>query len=160
MTCAERRAMLVAYLDEELGAAERAELETHLAGCEACGNALAAERRLSGALAALPAVVPPRDFETRFWARLARERDGARIARERDAPVGWLERVFSRRLALALGAAAAVAIAVVFGLRGPTDPDVDLQIVANEDDIELLEDPDLDLIEVVDKLEAWDGEQG
>ena len=151
MTCAERRAALVAYLDEELGPAERAELETHLAGCEACRAALAAERRLSGALASLHPVVPPRDFEARFWAR---------IARERDAPVGWLGRLLSRRLALGLGGAAAAAVALVLALRGPTEPDIDLQIVANGEDFELLEDPDLDLIEVVDKLEGWDGDQG
>jgi len=48
----------------------------------------------------------------------------------------------------------------VLALRGPTEPDVDLQIVANGEDFELLEDPDLDLVEVVDKLEAWDGDQG
>jgi len=160
MTCAERRAALLGYLDEELGSAERAELETHLAGCEACRAALAAERRLSGALAALPPVAPPRDFEARFWARIAREKDGARSARERDAPVGWRERLFSRRAALGLGGAAAAAVALVLALRGPAEPDVDLQIFANGEDFELLEDPDLDLIEVVDKLEAWDGDQG
>jgi anti-sigma factor RsiW len=151
MTCAERRAELVAYLDQELGPAERTELETHLAGCETCRTALAAERRLSGALASLPAVEPPRDFEARFWAR---------VARERDAPAGFFQRLFSRRLALSLGGAAAAAVALVLALRSPVEPDVDLQIVANGEDFELLEDPDLELIEVVDVLEEWDGDQG
>ncbi|MEX2206180.1 MAG: zf-HC2 domain-containing protein [Myxococcota bacterium] len=162
MTCAERRAALVAYLDEELGPAERAELETHLAGCEACQAALAAERRLTVALASLPAVEPPRDFEARFWARLAREGEGggARVARERDPPASFFERLFSRRFALSLGGAAAAAVALVLALRVPSEPDVDLQIVANGEDLELLEDPDLELIEVVDVLEEWDGDQG
>jgi anti-sigma factor RsiW len=149
MTCADRREALVAYLDLQLGAAERADLEAHLAGCDACRLALEAERRLSGALASLEAVEPPGDFEARFWAR---------VARERDAPVGWRRRLFTRRIALALGAAAAVA--AVLTLRGPAEPDIDLQIVSNSEDYELLEDPDLDLIEVVDVLEEWDGDQG
>ena len=151
MSCAERRETLVAYLDRELGPAERTQLEAHLAGCETCRLALEAERRLSGALASLGAVEPPADFEARFWAR---------IARERETPAGWRERLFTRRLALIFGGAAAAAVAAVLALRGPTDPDVDLQIVANSEDYELLEDPDLDLIEVVDVLEAWDGDQG
>jgi anti-sigma factor RsiW len=153
MTCAERRPTLLAYLDDELGSSERAELETHLAGCEACRAALAAQRRLSGALASLTPIEPPRDFEARFWARVARDEDP-------PGAVGWRERFFSRRLALGLGGAAAAAIALVLALRGPAEPDIDLQIVANAEDLELLEDPDLDLIEVVDKLEAWDGDQG
>jgi len=151
MNCAERHGALLAYLDGELSSTERAELQAHLEGCAACHSALEAERRLSGALASLSAVEPPRDFEARFWAR---------IARERDAPVGWRERLFSRRLALAFGGAAAAVVATVLALRGPTEPDVDLQIVANSEDYELLEDPDLDLIEVVDVLEELDGDKG
>ena len=151
MTCAERREALIAYLDEELGATERAELENHLEGCEACRAALEAERRLSSALAALPSVEPPRDFEARFWAR---------VAREREAPAGFFERLLTRRLALTLGGAAAAVVAIVLALRGPTESEVELQIASNLEDYELLEDPDLDLIEVVDKLEAWDGDQG
>jgi len=144
MICAERRAALVAYLDEELGATERAELESHLAGCPECRLALEAERRLSVALTSLSPVEPPPDFEARFWAR---------IAREREHPAGWWARLFTRRLALAVGGAAAVAVAAVLALRPPAEPDIDLPIVTNAEDYELLEDPDLDVIEVVDVLE-------
>ncbi len=151
MTCEERRSALVAYLDQELGQTERAELEAHLAGCDACRLALESQRRLSVALTSLGAVDPPADFEARFWARLARER---------EAPAGWRARLFTPRLALAIGGVAAAAVAAVLALRSPSDPDIDLQIVANGEDYELLEDPDLDLIEVVDVLEAWDGDQG
>ena len=151
MNCAERRGALLAYLDGELPSTERAELEAHLESCDACRALLEAERRLSDALASLPASEPPRDFEARFWAR---------IARERDAPVGWRERLFTRRLAVVFGGAAAAVVAVVLALRGPAEPDVDLQIVANsEEDYELLEDPDLDVIEVVDGLENLDADQ-
>jgi anti-sigma factor RsiW len=141
----------MAYLDGELAPAERAELESHLGGCEACRAALAAERRLSGALASLAPVQPPGDFEARFRARLARER---------EAPAGWLTRLFTRRFALGLGAAGAVAVAVLFALRVPVEPDVDAQLAASEEDYQLLED--LDVVEVVDVLEKWDreGDQG
>ena len=153
MSCVERRAELVAYVDGQLAPAERAELETHLAGCATCQSALAAERGLSGMLGALPAVRPSPDFEARFWAR---------IAREQDARPGWLARLFTRRLALGLGGAAVAALAVVLALRGRTDPeaDADWPIVANAEDYELLEDPDLRLIEVLETLEAEPGDQG
>jgi anti-sigma factor RsiW len=151
MSCAGRREALVAYLEGELLPAACAEFDAHLAGCEVCQTALAAERRLSGALASLLPVEPPGDFEARFWAR---------IAREREAPAGWLERLFTRRFALGLGAAAAATVAAVLALRAPVEPDVDPQIVANGEDYELLED--LDVVEVVDVLEKWDreGDQG
>ena len=151
MTCAECRAQLVAYLDLELGLAERTDLDAHLAGCDACRAALAAERRLSGALASLPVLEPTPDFEARFWAR---------IARDQEAPEGWATRLFSRRLALGFGGAAAAALAAVLALRGRTDPDPDWRIAASAEDFELLEDPDLELIENVDVLEEWDGDQG
>ncbi len=152
MSCAGRREALIAYLDGELPAAERAELESHLGGCEACRAALAAERKLSGALASLRPVEPSGDFEARFRARLARER---------EASPGWLSRIFTRRLALGLGAAGAAAVAAVLTLRGPVEkPDVDSAVVASGEDYELLED--LDVVEVVDVLEKWDreGDQG
>jgi anti-sigma factor RsiW len=151
MNCADCRAELVAYLDLETGPTERQQLEAHLAGCAACRAALEAERRLSGVLASLPALEPPADFEARFWAR---------IAREQEAPLGWRARLFSRRLVLTLGGAAVLALAAIFSLRGRTDPDADWQIEATSEDYELLEDPDLELIEIVDVLEEWDGDQG
>jgi anti-sigma factor RsiW len=161
MNCADCRAELLAYLDHEFldhqlldhrtRLAERSELESHLADCAACQAAFEAERSLSGALSSLSVVAPPADFEARFWAR---------IARERDAPTGWRARLLTRRFALALGGVAAAALAVVLALRDRTAPDADLPIAANAEDYELLEDPDLDLIEVVDVLEEWDGDQG
>jgi anti-sigma factor RsiW len=151
MNCAGCRARLLAYLDAELGLIERSELEAHLADCATCQAALEAERSLSGSLSSLSAVGAPADFEARFWAR---------IARERDVPAGWRARLMTRRLALALGGVTAAALAVILALRDRTARDVDQQITANAEDYELLEDPDLDLIEVVDLLESWDGDQG
>jgi len=152
MTCDERRADLILYLDGELDPAERAELEAHLSTCPVCPGVLEAERRLSGTLGSLPGFEPSGDFEARFWAR---------VAREQDAPKAGLARFFTRRLGLALGGVVAAALAVVIALRtGPSsEPDADMQIVANAEDYELLEDPDLDVIAVVDVLEGWNGDQ-
>ena len=154
MTCDERRADLCGFLDGELAPAARAELETHLRGCAACQAALEAERRLSGALDSLAPIAPSGDFEARFWAR---------IARESGAPAGWRARLFGRRFVLALGGAAAAALAAVVALRiRDTDANdaVDLQIVANPEDLEMLEDPDLEMFAVMHELERRDGDSG
>lgn len=151
MTCDDRREEIVAYLDGELGPSERSALEAHLAGCPVCQRALEAERRLSSALGELSPLQPSANFEARFWAR---------IAREQEAPSGWGPRRFTRRLALALAGAAALAAAAILALRGRVDGEGDWPIVANAQDLELLEDPDLELIEIVDLLEVLDGDQG
>lgn len=151
MTCAERRAQLVAYQDGELEATERRELEAHLESCAVCRSALEAERELSLALGSLPAVEPPPSFEARFWAR---------IAREQEPPRRGVARFLTRRLALALGGAAALSAAVVLALRSRTPPETDLPIVSSARDLDLLEDPDLELIEMVDVLLDLEGDQG
>lgn len=159
MTCAERRPALVAYLDAELPAAERAELESHLSGCAACRQALAAEQRLSAQLAALPPVEPPRDFEARFWARIAREADP-----EPRGLGAWLARLRSPRGWVALGGVAAAALALILVLRSGSQPappgPADWQIAADEEDFELLQDPDLDIAEVADILQKMDAQGG
>ncbi len=103
--CKRDRESIAAYVDGELEASARAELESHLESCAACRELVAAQRRLGEMFAALPEVTPPGDFEARFWARMARERDAA--------PAGFaarLREVFSPRRGLALGAAAAAAL--------------------------------------------------
>jgi anti-sigma factor RsiW len=155
MTCAERRGTLLAYLEGELGPAERAELETHLAGCAACGEALEAERRLSSQLASLPAVVPAGDFEARFHARLAREEAAPRGLR------AWLGRLLGPRGLVAAGGLAAAALAVVLVLRKDTsERDLDWQIATDPEAYQMLQDPDLDVAEVADLLEKMDREPG
>jgi anti-sigma factor RsiW len=150
MSCTERHADLIAYLDDELEPSARAELESHLAGCAECQALLAAERRLTAGFAALSPVELPGDFEARFWAR---------VARESEAPKPWWARVFTRRLSLAFGGAAAAALAAVLALRGvrtEVADETDWQIVSSRRDLALLEDPDLELVEVVDLLEEWE----
>lgn len=172
MDCKRDRETLTAYVDGELEGAERAELESHLASCAACSDAVAAERRLGAMFAALPEVTPAGDFEARFWARIARERE--------PTPAGLgarLRAVLSLRGALGLGAAAVVALVLALALpRNPAqqsdstgtetaasetsakrDPELrDVRIVSNPKDFQLLQDPDMDAIADVDVLEAWD----
>jgi len=56
MECRRNPENIAAYVDDELGPAERAELEAHLADCTACREQVAAERRLGELFAALPAL--------------------------------------------------------------------------------------------------------
>jgi anti-sigma factor RsiW len=154
--CKRDRESIAAYVDGALETSARAELESHLETCAACRELVAAGRRLAEVFAALPEVTPPGDFEARFWARIARERDAA--------PLGYgarLREFFSMRRALALGSATAAALALLIALsRAPSTPtakaDPDVRIVTNAEDFELLQDPDMDAIADVDVLEAWD----
>src|ERR1700687_4917088 len=43
--CSEIQSLMTFYLDDELQGGERAALETHLRGCEACGRLFDSERR-------------------------------------------------------------------------------------------------------------------
>jgi anti-sigma factor RsiW len=100
---------LTAYLDGALPAAERAQVESHLAGCAACR----AERdRLASALALLsrlpPAPAPAAGFEQRFFARLAREKATLRERRS------LLDRVAWRWLVPTLAGALATAAVILY----------------------------------------------
>lgn len=100
---------LTAYLDGALAADERARVEAHLAGCDACR----AERdRLAEALALLARLPPPPDpsptFEQRFQARLAAEQA---VRRERR---GLLDRIAWRWLGPSLAGAAATAAVLLY----------------------------------------------
>ena len=170
MECDRNCEEIGAFVDGELEPAARAELESHLETCAACRELVAGERRLGEMFAALAPVTASGDFEPRFWARIAREREaggaglGARLAG-----------LFTLRRALVLGAVTAVALALALDLtRAPSavppaatatgtqtatatakaDPDV--RIVKNAKDFELLQDPDMDAITEVDVLEDWD----
>jgi anti-sigma factor RsiW len=102
---------LTALLDGALPPGRAAEVRDHLAGCAACR---AEAKRLGAGLAALAALAPapelPPFFTARFEARLREERARPRGlgARVRAA----LERWTPRRRLLALGGAAAAALAV------------------------------------------------
>jgi len=65
-----QREQLSAYIDGELSAAERAELERHIPGCPECQEALGELRRVHDLLAALPMPKAPRSFALPLDTRL------------------------------------------------------------------------------------------
>jgi anti-sigma factor RsiW len=161
MDCKRDREEIGAYADGELAGEVRAAFESHLAACASCRAEVAAHERLAHAFASLPEVTPAGDFEARFWARVARERE----ARQTSWP-SWL----TWRRVLGFAAVTAVALLLFLPLPGrrtgegllsshpaataKVDPDV--KIVSNPKDFELLQDPDMDAISEVDVLEDWD----
>ncbi len=54
--------LLSAYLDEEVGAAERASVQGHLAGCERCRHELESLHWTANLFHQLPPIEPPRNF--------------------------------------------------------------------------------------------------
>ncbi len=147
---------LVAFLDEELSEQERADFESHLSNCQSCGETIDQQRSLGSALASLPTVDPSPGFETRFWARIAREDQAAEQRREQGfwARAGW------RGWLVGLTTAAVAAGAVMLALRPPgPELDPDFALVADAEQFELLADADIELLEVMEILEAWDGQE-
>ena len=153
MECQRDPENIAAYVDGELGPAERAELETHLASCGSCRELAAAEQRLGELFAALEPIEPPGEFEARFWARIARERDAAR----KPSSLAWL--LSPRWLSVGVGAAALAVVLLLPRMSGDPSrvvPEADAPIVANSEDFDLVQDPDMDAISEVDVLENWD----
>jgi anti-sigma factor RsiW len=75
MTCAEMRPLLHPFADGELDVVRAAEIETHLADCRACSDALEEIAALHTALGAAELYHPmPAGLEKRVRARLPRER--------------------------------------------------------------------------------------
>src|SRR5262245_59383918 len=100
------------YVDETLGAAERAEVERHLAGCEEC-RALVADlreiRRVAGSL-------DPREPPVRAWGRIERaiRLEGEHSAAQASRFQGLLR---SKAAWTWMAAAAVLVLAVITGLR-------------------------------------------
>lgn len=103
MSCADNRLLHSALLDGELSAAERAQVEAHLATCADCTAELAALARTLGMLHALPAARAPLGFVDRVL--------------EAARPLPWHRRLGRRlfqplRVKLPLEAAAVVLVAL------------------------------------------------
>lgn len=58
MTCERFEELLSAYLEGELAAAEKAEVDAHLAACPKCAALLALMKDMTGAMAAFPEAEP------------------------------------------------------------------------------------------------------
>jgi predicted anti-sigma-YlaC factor YlaD len=68
MTCERIEELLSAYLEGELGAVERGEVDSHLAACPACAGLLAGLRELTVAMAAFPEAEPSPSLMSRLYA--------------------------------------------------------------------------------------------
>lgn len=68
MTCERVEELLSAYLEGELGAVEKGEVDSHLAACPACAGLLAGLREVTGAMAAFPEVEPSPSLMARLYA--------------------------------------------------------------------------------------------
>lgn len=131
MTNQHDTARLSDYLDDELSALEKAELEAHLAECAECERTLNELRSVVEAAAGLPELPPERDLWPRIEAGLA-ARNGA------EADVVPLRR--HRRIALSVPQLAAAAIALILfsasavwmavGGTGPIGSDVVTPVIS------------------------------
>ncbi len=68
MTCERFEELLSAYLEGELGPAERAEMDAHRAGCAACAELYAIFLETHEALAGFPEAEPSADLMARLYA--------------------------------------------------------------------------------------------
>src|SRR5512143_3580645 len=68
MTCERIEELLSAYVEGELAAAERAEVERHLAGCRECAELAALMREEMAAAAAFPEAEPSPGLMARLYA--------------------------------------------------------------------------------------------
>ena len=149
--CDDYGVQVEAYLDAELTAEQVRAFETHLPDCAGCRTSLDAQRLLVERLQALPALEPSPQFEVRFWTRLAREEErtasaGSRLGRLLRPLGGW-----------SLAAAALAGLALLLSQGDPALPAEDWAIVADAEQLELLEAGDLELLADLDVLEIWDG---
>ncbi len=98
--CDDFAADLVAYLDGELGDADRARIEAHLGTCLACRRELEQFRRLRALIDGVRPLDLSTDFADRMWQRL--DPLPARAPRRRTRAVLWAAPTLAAAAALAL----------------------------------------------------------
>jgi hypothetical protein len=81
MTCERIEELLSAYLEGELGAAERAEVDGHLAACPECAALVALMQETTGAMAAFPEAEPSPTLLSSLYAIPAGKRKKKRLFR-------------------------------------------------------------------------------
>ena len=142
------RGDLDAYLDGELDPEERASFERELERSSDLRAALQVRNELDRSLQELPQVEPSPQFESSFWARLARE----------EEPRGWRAAVVGLRSWGPIFAGPALAAAVLFLVLGnPSLPQSDWELLADAEGFELVLSEDPELLAALEVLEAWDG---
>jgi len=110
MKCRHFEMLIQKYHDGELGAAERAEYESHMASCGSCRALDAQFAAVFGALGDMPLAEPSTDFDSAVMARVdvARYRKSAVSRAAAAVRSGWDRIPFPAR--------AAAVVAAVFGL--------------------------------------------
>lgn len=109
MTCARTRQRLSAWLEGDLGDAERERVRSHLDGCEACRVELDALKQTVAGLSSLAECETPAHLASRAIARL---RDGEGAPGWREDLASWLAGVDLRAAAAALAIGALSTLAV------------------------------------------------
>ncbi|OYD15546.1 hypothetical protein CH330_05400 [candidate division WOR-3 bacterium JGI_Cruoil_03_51_56] len=89
------KALLMGYIDGELGPGERKELEEHLAGCQDCSRELEEFRRLKDMTDKMRFREPQDDFWERYWRG---------IYNRLERGIGWILASIGAILLLAFGA--------------------------------------------------------
>ncbi|MDD5762900.1 MAG: zf-HC2 domain-containing protein [bacterium] len=123
MDCRETQALLTAFHDGELPAADRVRVEEHLRGCRECGALLADLARADRA-AGVPDPGPAYwdRFNARVMDRVEREADGPKVTILRPKG-GWMRQQL-RYLVPAAAVAALVVVVVRYGGMNPGAPAV------------------------------------
>jgi anti-sigma factor (TIGR02949 family) len=125
MECDDIRKRLEAFLDGEVGEAEKTEIQGHLAECPECARAFRQSKKLTGVLQSWKAEVPPPDLYERLKAGLESRESWWRQ---------YLTPAFAGKAALRLAEAAAVvfitlAISHYFQKPEAAPPDDDLATI-------------------------------
>lgn len=114
---------LSAFLDDELSAFEREQLESHLGVCPDCSGYLEALRAVSGHLRRLPQLEPRAEVIAALKARL---RSADAVEQRSLAPVFSFPRITPARSALAAAAVAVVFFAVLLSMYSPFEQGIDV----------------------------------
>ncbi|MSR46325.1 MAG: zf-HC2 domain-containing protein [Planctomycetes bacterium] len=93
---------LPAYVDRDLPLDASLVFEAHLAGCDSCAAAVAAQRALDDALAELPRPRPAGPERVRLLAAIAERVDSPPQQVRRSPPIRWLRRIAVAAATLAL----------------------------------------------------------
>lgn len=139
--------LLAAYLDGELPAAERREVERHLPGCRRCREALQRVRRGAELARELEIESLPAEAEARIRSAI---REATRAEEAREGPTGFRRRTV--RWAAAAAAAAALLVLLAWWAAPGVEveraqgPPTRLEEVALAARAELLEGAPLDLV--------------
>ena len=104
MTCAELEILLCDYVDGTLRVAEKTALESHLAGCGACGELAKDVAGVTAFIETVAAPEPPAELLTRILHEIpdARQRRTEKPSWWRKLFGGWVNTVLSPRYAMGM----------------------------------------------------------